>query len=139
MAARGAVRAQAGRARRYVEPDGFRPGYGSGLPCRSARPRAAEGNVLDAGAAVWSEFGGVFGGAELDTGYVSYEYGLSNKELFARGAFGQHVVFHRHRRCHRRRLPNRPCLDRHVSSGGEDMVESVAAQMAGGFAGASSP
>ena len=32
MAARGAVRAQAGRARRYVEPDGFRPGYGSGLP-----------------------------------------------------------------------------------------------------------
>lgn len=54
----------------------------------AARPRAAEGNVLDVGAAVWSEFGGVFGGAELDTGYVSYEYGLSNKELLLAGLSG---------------------------------------------------
>ena len=59
----------------------------------AARPRAAEGNVLDAGAAVWSEFGGVFGGAELDTGYVSYEYGLSNKELLLAGLSGNTSFF----------------------------------------------
>lgn len=41
----------------------------------------AEGNVLDAPAALWNEVGSVFGGSAVETGRVSYEYGLTNKEL----------------------------------------------------------
>ena len=39
------------------------------------------GNVLDVGAALWDEVGSVFGGQGVETGHVSYEYGLTNKEL----------------------------------------------------------
>lgn len=42
-------------------------------------------NVLDAPAEVWDEVRGVFGGAAVDTGKVTYEYGLSNKELLLTG------------------------------------------------------
>ncbi|WP_165172684.1 PH domain-containing protein, partial [Adlercreutzia sp. ZJ242] len=50
-----------------------------------ARVAPASGNVLDAGAAVWQDVGGLFAGAELDTGRVTYEYGLTNKELLLTG------------------------------------------------------
>ena len=43
------------------------------------------GNILDVGDDLWREFGGVFAGADLDTGTVSYEYGLTNKELVLAG------------------------------------------------------
>ena len=101
----------------------------------AARPRAAEGNVLDAGAAVWSEFGGVFGGAELDTGYVSYEYGLSNKELLFAGLSGNTSFFIAIAGVIGAVSQIVPVLIGMFPRAGEDMVESVAAQMAGGFAG----
>ncbi|WP_165047116.1 MULTISPECIES: PH domain-containing protein [unclassified Adlercreutzia] len=50
-----------------------------------AHAAPASGNVLDAGAAVWQDVGGLFAGAELDTGRVTYEYGLTNKELLLTG------------------------------------------------------
>lgn len=43
------------------------------------------GNVLDIGDRAWNEVGGLFAGAPIDTGQVSYEYGLTNKELFLAG------------------------------------------------------
>ena len=101
----------------------------------AARPRAAEGNVLDVGAAVWSEFGGVFGGAELDTGYVSYEYGLSNKELLLAGLSGNTSFFIAIAGVIGAVSQIVPVLIGMFPRAGEDMVESVAAQMAGGFAG----
>lgn len=41
----------------------------------------APGNILDVGDEAWREVGGVFAGDAVFTGTVSYEYGLSNKEL----------------------------------------------------------
>lgn len=46
---------------------------------------APTGNVLDAGAAIWQDVGGLFAGQDLYTGRVSYEYGLTNKELVLTG------------------------------------------------------
>ena len=48
-------------------------------------PTASTGNVLDAGAALWQDVGGLFAGQDLYTGHVSYEYGLTNKELVLTG------------------------------------------------------
>lgn len=42
-------------------------------------------NILDAGQQAWDELGGVFAGEAYDGGRVSYEYGLSNKELVFAG------------------------------------------------------
>ena len=42
-------------------------------------------NILDAGQEAWDELGGVFAGEAYDGGHVSYEYGLSNKELILAG------------------------------------------------------
>lgn len=46
---------------------------------------AGEGNVLDMPAEIFTDVRGVFGGAAVDTGRVSYEYGMSNKELVFTG------------------------------------------------------
>lgn len=46
---------------------------------------AATGNVLDVGVEAWNQVGGVFAGPAQDTGRVTYEYGLTNKELFLAG------------------------------------------------------
>lgn len=55
----------------------------------TAQPTAAQpqrpGNVLDAGANAWNRFGGVFAGDDVFLGPVTYEYGLSNKELIFTG------------------------------------------------------
>ena len=57
-----------------------------GGPVAAPFPGAAEaGNVLDAPAEIWDDVRGVFGGAAVDTGRVTYEYGLSNKELVLTG------------------------------------------------------
>ena len=41
--------------------------------------------VLDAPAEIWTDVRGVFGGSAVDTGKVTYEYGLTNKELLFTG------------------------------------------------------
>lgn len=43
------------------------------------------GNVLDVGKQVWDEVGGVFAGSYQDAVPVTYEYGLTNKELLLAG------------------------------------------------------
>ena len=45
----------------------------------------ADGNVLDMPAEILTDVRGVFGGAAVDTGRVTYEYGMSNKELVLTG------------------------------------------------------
>ncbi len=45
----------------------------------------ATGNVLDAPAELWQEVRGVFGGVDANTGNVTYEHGLTNKELIFTG------------------------------------------------------
>ena len=41
--------------------------------------------MLDAPAELWNDVRGVFGGMHVDTGRVTYEYGMSNKELVLTG------------------------------------------------------
>lgn len=59
---------------------------------------AQAGNMLDGADEVLNDIRGVFGGAEVATGRVSYEEGLSNKELVlaaissSAGAFGAVIV-----------------------------------------------
>ena len=48
----------------------------------------AEGNLLDGADELLNDMRGVFGGQEVATGAVSYEAGLSNKELFFAGLSG---------------------------------------------------
>lgn len=50
---------------------------------------AAEYNVLDLPANVADDMRGLFAGAEVDTGKITYEYGLSNKELLLSAITGQ--------------------------------------------------
>ena len=61
-------------------------GLGAVDPAAIAAAAAApSGNVLDAGAEAWGQIGGLFAGPAQDTGQVTYEYGLTNKELFLAG------------------------------------------------------
>lgn len=46
------------------------------------------GNILDVGDEAWQQVGGVFAGQAVETGHVSFEYGLSNKELLLSGISG---------------------------------------------------
>lgn len=65
------------------------PAGGAGAPAASmGGAPAASGNVLDIGAQAWNEVGGLFAGAAVNTGRVTYEYGLTNKELFLTGLSG---------------------------------------------------
>lgn len=50
--------------------------------------QSAEGNILDKADEVLQDVRGVFGGQEVATGTVSYETGLSNKELALAGVSG---------------------------------------------------
>lgn len=50
-----------------------------------ASQAAPAGNVLDLPAEAWDEVRGLFAGDEVDTGRVTYEYGLTNKELALTG------------------------------------------------------
>lgn len=61
------------------------PGY---PPVAPACASDGSGNVLDAPNEIWSELRGVFAGPEQDTGAVTYETGLTNKELLLAGASG---------------------------------------------------
>lgn len=62
------------------------PGLGAVSPeAIAAAATSPSGNVLDAGAEAWNEVGGLFAGPAQDTGQVTYEYGLTNKELFLAG------------------------------------------------------
>lgn len=59
------------------------PGSQAGYAYPAGHPAA--GNVLDMPAEILTDVRGVFGGAAVDTGRVSYEYGMSNKELVLTG------------------------------------------------------
>ena len=73
---------------------GMMPAPGAALGTMPGDPAAAyapaqvapaPGNVLDAPADRMSDMRGVFGGSQVYTGIVTYEYGLSNKELLLTG------------------------------------------------------
>lgn len=66
-----------------VAADATRP-QAPGTPMPPADEREGH-NILDVGQQAWDEVGGVFAGAAYDGGRVSYEYGLSNKELVLAG------------------------------------------------------
>ena len=71
-------------AAEYVRLELFRrkraevEGEAAGAACQPSQP---EGNVLDAAASVMDDMRGVFAKEEVDTGTVSCEYGLGNKQL----------------------------------------------------------
>ena len=60
-------------------------GQGSAAAAAPVAPTATAANILDVGDQAWREVGGVFAGPTVDTGTVSFEYGLSNKELLLSG------------------------------------------------------
>ena len=65
------------------------PGAAPGTPVTTPSvPVVTSGNVLDIGAQAWNEVGGLFAGTTVNTGRVTYEYGLTNKELFLTGLSG---------------------------------------------------
>lgn len=79
-----AVAAVAGDPRYAAPAAGF---SASAAPSQAAPVPGphAPGNVLDAPAEIWQDVRGVFGGGAVDTGRVTYEYGMSNKELVFTG------------------------------------------------------
>lgn len=80
-AALGGVQGAAGAA--YVQ--GASAPAGAGYAGSAQVAPAGTGNVLDAPAEIWQDVRGVFGGAAVDTGRVTFEYGMSNKELIFTG------------------------------------------------------
>ena len=62
----------------------------AGVPAQALHEGA---NVLDAPAEIWQDVRGVFGGAAVDTGRVTYEYGMSNKELVFTGLSNNTAFF----------------------------------------------
>ena len=56
-----------------------------GAPFREADAPSSFGNVLDAPAEVWGNVRGVFAGSEVDTGRISFQYGITNSELILTG------------------------------------------------------
>ncbi len=73
-------------ARRSYAKDGIIvPAGQPAAPEAGADAAAAQGNILDMGEEAWRQFGGVFAGDGADLGAVSYEFGLTNKELVLSG------------------------------------------------------
>lgn len=64
---------------------GVAPAASTATAAAAAGQPAQTGNVLDAGKQVWDEVGGVFAGSYQEAQPVSYEFGLSNKELILAG------------------------------------------------------
>lgn len=62
----------------FAVPQANQPGVDPAAP-------VVPGNVLDAPAEIWQDVRGVFGGEHIHTGQVTYEYGLTNKELIFTG------------------------------------------------------
>lgn len=54
-------------------------------PVQQAPVQATPGNVLDVGRQAWDEVGGVFAGAPVHEEAPSFEYGLTNGQLFLAG------------------------------------------------------
>lgn len=62
------------------------PGTIAAAASAPATSAAGTANVLDAGEAIWDALGhGAFAGSAVDAGAVTYEYGLTNKELVFTG------------------------------------------------------
>lgn len=68
------------------------PAAAGAYPAAPQAPGAQPGNVLDMPAGVWDDVGGLFAGTAVDTGRVTYEYGLTNKELLLTG-FSNNTAF----------------------------------------------
>ncbi len=82
--------AQVANAAPAPSPTGVAAAPVAGTPATgaAAAQSAPAGNVLDAGDALWKEVGGVFAGAPVEMEPVSFEYGLTNKELVLAGISG---------------------------------------------------
>lgn len=61
------------------------PGVGASNVMPTPPTIGARGNVLDVGVQAWDEVGGVFAGQTFEQVTPSFEYGLTNKELFLAG------------------------------------------------------
>ncbi len=75
---------QPGAAASQGQPQAYQQASFPGQPQTPGQPQAS-GNILDAPAEVWQDVRGIFGGMEVNTGKVTYEHGLSNKELIFTG------------------------------------------------------
>lgn len=75
---------QPGAAASQGQPQAYPQASFPGQPQTPGQPQAS-GNILDAPAEVWQDVRGIFGGMEVNTGKVTYEHGLSNKELIFTG------------------------------------------------------
>lgn len=85
QAAQGTLGAAAAPAAQSAIAGAAAMAQGAATFVEGAQLPTASGNVLDMGAEAWDQVGGVFAGPAQDTGRVSYEYGLTNKELFLAG------------------------------------------------------
>lgn len=61
------------------------PAQAGTVPAPAGAPSSQSGNVLDMPAAIANDVQGIFGGAQTDLGAISYQYKMSNKELFLTG------------------------------------------------------
>ena len=69
---------------------GVNPGTTSGvIPSVAPDAIPTTGNVLDAPANFANDMRGIFGGAEINTGQVTYSYGLTNSQLFLSALCGK--------------------------------------------------
>ncbi len=63
----------------------LQPQAAAAQPVPGQAQPAATGNLLDYGKEAWDEVGGIFAGAPMQEAAPSFEYGLSNKQLFLSG------------------------------------------------------
>lgn len=82
----GATQAGATQAGAATPSPTFTPGVVPGVVPDAAPTR---GNVLDAPAQFANDMRGIFGGAEINTGQVTYSYGLTNSQLFLSALCGK--------------------------------------------------
>ena len=89
------IRQQVFQSKRILEQAHFGNEHDRQVGAYSPRAniQKSPSNVLDVPAQYADTFRGVFGGEELDTGSVSVEYGLSNKELVLSAITGRSSFF----------------------------------------------
>ncbi len=89
------IRQQVFQHKQILEHQSFGNNVEGSLEAGAANvePQEQANNVLDMPAKYSNAFRGVFGGDEFNTGSVSFEYGLSNKELFLSAITGKGSFF----------------------------------------------
>lgn len=83
-----ALRSELFRRKKIILAGGAIDECGNAFMGEAFATRPSASNVLDAADEILSDVRGVFGGQEVYTGRVSYETGLSNKELLLAGVSG---------------------------------------------------